>query len=112
MEDTRIVSRAYGVGINTPSHNTFFLLRHFDAISPGQSDRSVGVRCDGSSGQRHRSKFEGSVKSTVGRSDWLTIRLDTGKSGNVELMKRWSGVVDRCVDGWAVGLEQEAKAKT
>jgi hypothetical protein len=26
------VSRDCGPGINTPSHNTFFLLRHFDAI--------------------------------------------------------------------------------
>ena len=99
LRDAKTASRDCGPSINTPSHNAFFLLRHFDAFSPGRSDGGVGTSCDNWLGQRHRSKIEKSVRSTVGRSDWLTIRLDTGKSGNVELMTRWSGVVDCCMGG-------------
>lgn len=93
------MSRDCGPGINTPSHNSFFLLRHFDAVSPRRTDGGVEVECDKWLGQEHRSKIEKSVRSTVGRSDWLTIRLDTGKSGNVELMTRSSGVVYCCMGG-------------
>jgi hypothetical protein len=84
-----MVSRDCGPDINTPSHNTFFLLRHFDAIFPGHSGAGVEMRCDKWLGQKHTSKK--GVRSTVERSDWVRIRLDTGKSGTVELMTRWSG---------------------
>lgn len=95
---TRIASR--GPGINTPSHNTFFLLRHFGGSSPGQSGRIEETRCDDQLWQKGRSGCEKGVRSTVDWSDWLRTGLDTGKSGNVELMTRSVGW---WIDGWMAG---------
>lgn len=64
-QNTRAVPRDRRPNINTPSHNTFFLLRHFVGVSPEQLDRGDERRCDDRSEQEDGSVCEKSVQSTV-----------------------------------------------